>query len=273
MPKVDIKRLDSTTANDTTATKTINDNFKALQEGLDEALSRTGEVPNYMLTDIDLNHNKLINLAEPTEDRDAVTLKYVKDVVGDAKKYEELAKGHAEKADKAVDAANIYLQKTITETNKATSAAALAEQAIELVTPIVEDEDVNIVAANIEAVNTTADNMEAVKGAVVSAQEAKDAAEEAKEAASKASGSLKVEMTPVEAALWTQDDSYADFPLAAKVYVKESKSSHTPTVIFDVAEATSGNFAPIAIAEDEAVTIFAKEQPSGDIIIPVIVLE
>ena len=93
MPKVDIKRLDSTTANDTTATKTINDNFKALQEGLDEALSRTGEVPNYMLTDIDLNHNKLINLAEPTEDRDAVTLKYVKDVVGDAKKYEELAKG------------------------------------------------------------------------------------------------------------------------------------------------------------------------------------
>ena len=273
MPKVDIKRLDSTTANDTTATKTINDNFKALQEGLDEALSRTGEVPNYMLTDIDLNHNKLINLAEPTEDRDAVTLKYVKDVVGDAKKYEELAKGHAERADKAVDAANVYLQKTITETNKAIEAAEEAKQVAEYVKPILTDNIVQTVADNIEAVNDVAMNIDVVIDALPASEEAKQAAEEAKKYAASAVKSLKITDTVVNASLWTNDSTYADYPMAAKVSVKEAKKELTPTIIFDVVEATSGNFAPVAIAEDEAVTIFAKEQPSDDFIIPVIVLE
>lgn len=112
MAKIELKRLDSTTANDTKATKTINDNFKALQEAIDDTVSRTGAVPNYMNTNLDLNHNRLINIAEPVEDRDAVTLKYVKNVVGDAKESEQQAKNQANRAEKASDTANVYLQQT-----------------------------------------------------------------------------------------------------------------------------------------------------------------
>lgn len=112
MAKIEIKRLDSTTANDTKATKTINDNFKALQEAIDDTVSRTGAVPNYMNTNLDLNHNRLINIAEPVEDRDAVTLKYVKNVVGDAKESEQQAKNQANRAEKASETANMYLQQT-----------------------------------------------------------------------------------------------------------------------------------------------------------------
>lgn len=115
MVKVDIKTLDSTTANDVTATKTINDNFEALQNAIEDTISRSGKVPNYMQTDLDLNHNKLINLADPKEDRDAVTLKYVKDTVGDAKHYADKAEAEAIKANKTVEAAKTYLQISVDE--------------------------------------------------------------------------------------------------------------------------------------------------------------
>lgn len=115
MVKVDLKILDSTTANDVTATKTINDNFEALQNAVEDSLSRSGKVPNYMQTDLDLNHNKLINLADPKEDRDAVTLKYVKDTIGDAKGYADKAEAEAIKANKTVEAARAYLQNSVDE--------------------------------------------------------------------------------------------------------------------------------------------------------------
>ena len=39
MSKVDIKRLDSVTKNDTTATEQINDNFQALQAAIENTVS------------------------------------------------------------------------------------------------------------------------------------------------------------------------------------------------------------------------------------------
>lgn len=129
MAKIDIKRLDSTTANDTKATKTINDNFKALQEAIDNTVSRDGTIPNYMKTNLDLNHNRLINIAEPVEDRDAVTLKYVKNVVGDAKEYVQQAKNQANRAEKASDTANVYLQQTRAAKESAEQASIRANDA------------------------------------------------------------------------------------------------------------------------------------------------
>lgn len=84
MTKVDIKRLDSVTKNDTTATERINDNFKALQEAIENTLSRDGTGPNYMDADLDMNSYRIINSANPTEDNDIVNLKYVEERIGGA---------------------------------------------------------------------------------------------------------------------------------------------------------------------------------------------
>lgn len=84
---------------------------------------------------------------------------------------------------------------------------------------------------------------------------------------------MKVLNVSVASGEWMPSTMYAGFGYEVMIHIDGVKSSHTPTVIFGITEATSGNYAPIAIAEDDAVTIFAKEQPSGDIIIPVIVLE
>ena len=79
MSKVDIKRLDSVTKNDTTATEQINDNFKALQAAIENTLSRDGTNPNYMDADLDMNSYRIINSADPVEDNDIVNLKYVEE--------------------------------------------------------------------------------------------------------------------------------------------------------------------------------------------------
>lgn len=82
--KVDIKRLDSITKNDTTATEQINDNFKALQEAIENTLSRDGTGPNFMDADLDMNSYRIINSAYPAEDNDIVNLKYVEERIGGA---------------------------------------------------------------------------------------------------------------------------------------------------------------------------------------------
>lgn len=82
--KVKIKRLDSVTANDTAATLLINENFQAIQTAIENTLSRDGTTPNFMDTNLDLNSYKIINCGEATDDKDVVTLKYVKDAIGNA---------------------------------------------------------------------------------------------------------------------------------------------------------------------------------------------
>lgn len=79
--KTEIRRLDSVTHNDTTATKLINDNFSALQQGIEDSLSRSGKTPNYMDADLDLNTRRIINSGYPVNPNDAATKKYVDDIV------------------------------------------------------------------------------------------------------------------------------------------------------------------------------------------------
>ena len=79
--KTPIRRLDSLTHNDTAATKLINDNFEALQQGIEDALSRSGKTPNYMDADFDLNTRRIINSGYPVNPNDAATKKYVDDIV------------------------------------------------------------------------------------------------------------------------------------------------------------------------------------------------
>lgn len=82
--KVSIKRLDSITKNDTTATEQINSNFLALQEAIENTLSRDGTGPNFMDADLDMNSYRIINSADPVEDLDIVNKKYVEEKIGAA---------------------------------------------------------------------------------------------------------------------------------------------------------------------------------------------
>jgi len=79
--KTSIRRLDSLTHNDTAATKLINDNFSALQQGIEDSLSRTGKTPNFMNSDLDLNTKRIINVGSPISDSDLANKKYVDDIV------------------------------------------------------------------------------------------------------------------------------------------------------------------------------------------------
>jgi hypothetical protein len=75
--KTNIRKLDSVTHNDTAATKLINDNFEALQQGIEDALSRSGKTPNFMDAALDMNMNRIINIADPVDDYDLANKHYV----------------------------------------------------------------------------------------------------------------------------------------------------------------------------------------------------
>lgn len=79
--KINIRKLDSVTHNDTAATKLINDNFEALQQGIEDALSRSGKTPNFMDAELDMNTRRIINCGDPVDDNDVVTVKWFKDTI------------------------------------------------------------------------------------------------------------------------------------------------------------------------------------------------
>lgn len=79
--KTSIRKLDSLTHNDTAATKLINDNFSALQQGIEDSLSRTGKTPNFMDAPLDMNMNRIINVGTPEEGDDLATKEYVDNTV------------------------------------------------------------------------------------------------------------------------------------------------------------------------------------------------
>ena len=158
MTKVDIKRLDSVTKNDTTATERINDNFKALQEAIENTLSRDGTGPNYMDADLDMNSYRIINSSDPVEDNDIVNLKYVEERIGGAVEASKTA------VSAATQAANSAQSALVSSTN-AINTLRNAEEQLENVVKYVDD--------SIQTIdNTIAEAVEDVK------QQALDAAQE-----------------------------------------------------------------------------------------------
>lgn len=121
MSKVDTIRLDSVTANDTTATSAINQNFKRIQDAIENTLSRNGEFPNYMDGVIDMNSNRIINTAEPVDDLDVVNKHYLDSFVGDIQ----------QQVAEVQEAAEVALQKANNAATSATSAAINAASAQE----------------------------------------------------------------------------------------------------------------------------------------------
>lgn len=84
--------------------------------------------------------------------------------------------------------------------------------------------------------------------------------------------SLTFENVVVQAASFVTEDpaTYTDFPYRAAVALSGVNSSMIPEVIFDVTDAVSGNFAPVARSYDGGIYLYAAEPPSAAVMIPTI---
>lgn len=75
----------------------------------------------------------------------------------------------------------------------------------------------------------------------------------------------------VAASKFVDDTTYEDFPKRAAVSLSGVTASMTPEVIFGLADATGGNFAPVAETYDGGVYIYAADVPKADVTIPTII--
>lgn len=194
-----------------------------------------------------------------------------------AAKSEESMLSSQQYANDAESGANIANSSAARAEDSALSAMAAkeyAEQAVMNENLITVANDLDSQDSNIKAV---AQNMQSVKDAIISAERAAQSATEAQWYAEQAAQSgglpIKIENVSVASGEWMPSTMYDGYGYEVMIHIDNAKETHTPSVIFNIPEATSGNFAPVAIAEDQAITIFAKEQPSNDIVIPLIVLE
>ena len=161
MSKVDIRRLDSVTANDTTATALINENFEKLQAGIEDALSRTGKTPNFMDADFDMNSRRIINCGEAVEDNDVVTYKVVKDAISTAKDSATSAANSAAQAATSAQSALVSSTNAINALRNAEDTLTLASGLLTETQQYVDEakEDINTTVVNAkQEINTTVDD-------------------------------------------------------------------------------------------------------------------
>lgn len=176
MTKVNIRRLDSVTANDTTATQLINENFTALQTAIENTVSRDGTTPNFMDANLDLNSYKIINAGTPTDNTDVITKEYFDEYVGDAA-------GFAEAAENSANRAATSAQVTQGYSTAAAGAADVAQRARDFIESdpgfqtvsedllLGEDSEIRKVNANklnIDTVSQSITNVNAVGNDIVS---------------------------------------------------------------------------------------------------------
>lgn len=171
--KVSIKRLDSITKNDTTATEQINSNFLAIQEAIENTLSRDGTGPNYMDADLDMNSYRIINSADPVEDNDIVNLKYVEERIGTATEASKTAVNAAAQAASSAQSALV----------SSTNAINTLRNAEEQLNNVIQYVDESIQTID----NTIAEAVEDVK------QQALDAAQESIDTAAEQATTIVIE--------------------------------------------------------------------------------
>ena len=57
---------------------------------------------------------------------------------------------------------------------------------------------------------------------------------------------------------WDADETYADYSYRASVALTDVEATMLPDIVYDVAEATSGNYAPVCAAYSGGVYIYSK---------------
>lgn len=87
-----------------------------------------------------------------------------------------------------------------------------------------------------------------------------------------ASSRLQVHDVSVTTSLWVDSTLHADYPYQALIPVNGATREMCPDVVFNVTEALSGNYAPVADAANGGVLIYAKVVPEADIVVPTVTL-
>ena len=82
---------------------------------------------------------------------------------------------------------------------------------------------------------------------------------------------LVFENKTVATTAWLEDTTYEEFGYKADILCEGVTDEFFSDVVFGVAEAVSGNYAPISVTGAGIVTIFAVEFPSANITIPTII--
>ena len=79
-------------------------------------------------------------------------------------------------------------------------------------------------------------------------------------------------VTPSAWSKITTNPPFPDFPWQAQITTNGVNAGHFAYVIFDPADAVSGNFAPVSQTDANKVYIYAAEKPSDDVTIPSIII-
>lgn len=82
---------------------------------------------------------------------------------------------------------------------------------------------------------------------------------------------LQFNNTSVNASSFIADTTYEDFPFRAAVPLTGVLNSMIPEIIFGLADASSGLFAPVAETYNGGVYLYASDRPEANITIPVII--
>lgn len=72
------------------------------------------------------------------------------------------------------------------------------------------------------------------------------------------SGKIASKFTNVSASSWVSSATYADYAYQCSISLTGVTSSDYCSVVFDVTEATSGNYAPVCTTYDGGVIIYSK---------------
>lgn len=71
---------------------------------------------------------------------------------------------------------------------------------------------------------------------------------------------------------FTSDDTYTDYPYRAAIAVNGVTMNMIPEIIFDVVDAISGNYSPVAQTYNGGVYIYAASPPDNNLTIPTIIV-
>lgn len=83
MDKVQLNELTQVVHKEQAFLTALNANFKAIQEAINDTLSRSGVIPNQMEQVLDMNGKRVINVGDPTESTDALTRHFIDGLIQD----------------------------------------------------------------------------------------------------------------------------------------------------------------------------------------------
>lgn len=79
--KVELNELTQVVHKENAFLVALNENFRRLQQAINDTLSRTGEVPNQMEEVLDMNGKRIVNVGDAEEETDALTRRFINGLI------------------------------------------------------------------------------------------------------------------------------------------------------------------------------------------------